>query len=221
MELVHHSIEPPLRAGSALAQLAVLVLGLRISSISFLGHLLDSFVETMANVSSMAGHIATAKRQDWCTPLEIIEAVRGTFGGSIDLDPCSNQASIVGASMAHDAESDGLSRPWRGNVYVNPPYGRGLKVWVRKCAYEFTSGNNVIALIPAAVETKHWHEFVFKMASRVCFLKGRVKFINPDTGEPSETSAPMPVAAILWSDRNHVQLSFDRSFEELGMVVHL
>ena len=48
-------------------------------------------------------------------------------------------------------EDDGLSVPWRGTVFVNPPYGRTLATWVAKAHSEVESGQarTVVALLPA------------------------------------------------------------------------
>ncbi len=79
----------------------------------------------------MAGHIASSSSIDWNTPEEILAPVRTLFGGSIDLDPCSNDGSIVGASVEYRLpENDGLRDPWFTEgvrtVYVNPPFGAYL-----------------------------------------------------------------------------------------------
>lgn len=77
----------------------------------------------------MAGAIADAANLDWNTPEYIVEAVRKTFNGSIDLDPCSNNSSLVKAKEnwiypAHNGLLESWSSSLVKTVYVNPPYGR-------------------------------------------------------------------------------------------------
>ena len=79
---------------------------------------------------------------------------------------------------------------------MNPPYGREQVKWINK-AYEESKQNNVsiMCLIPARPDTKIWHEIIFKNASAICFIKGRLKFNN------GEGSAPFPSALIYFGDK--------------------
>src|ERR1017187_9254128 len=142
----------------------------------------------------MAGHIQTSKATDWCTPPEIYLPVQKFFG-EIDLDPCSNPKSGVPAKKRYMLElgQDGLKAEWKGRVYCNPPYGRGLKDWIEKADYEADTvdhASEVILLIPAAVGTKNWQETIFRYANGICFLKGRIKF------QGATASAPMACALV-------------------------
>ncbi len=66
----------------------------------------------------------------WNTPSDILDAVRETFGGSIVLDPCSNDTSIVGARVEYRLpDNDGLKDRWNVDgpgttAFFNPPFGR-------------------------------------------------------------------------------------------------
>ena len=72
--------------------------------------------------------------------------------------------------------NDGLAVPWRGRVFINPPYGRVLARWVHKCAAESASGRAVVvALLPARPDTRWWHESVAGTAD-VFMLRGRLRF---------------------------------------------
>jgi hypothetical protein len=101
----------------------------------------------------------------------------------------------------HTEEDDGLSRPWRGAVYMNPPYGRGIADWMAKAAAEAAAGRAkpVIALVPARVDTEWWHTSVVAAGASVVMFKGRLAF-----GGEGGTTAPFPSALILWSgDAGH------------------
>lgn len=147
----------------------------------------------------MAGHIQTAKRQDWCTPKEIVEVVRTIFNGKIDLDPCSNSQSIVGAKEEW-VLTNGLTIPWGPrNVFANPPYGRGLDKWVAKASSEAgVHDAEVIMLLPAAVDTGRWQHVIFPTAQAVCWIKGRVKFIGAAQG------APFASALVYWGQHTEM-----------------
>jgi phage N-6-adenine-methyltransferase len=146
---------------------------------------------------------------EWYTPVEIIEATRGVMG-RIDLDPCSNSTSEpnVPAELHYTIEQDGLSQPWSGRVYLNPPYGREIGKWVErlKSEYEARTVTEAIALLPARTDTA-WFRSLREYGR--CFLHGRLRFSDYDTG------APFPsVVFFFGSDRSR----FAKVFDELGDV---
>lgn len=63
------------------------------------------------------------------TPPEIVEAARRVLGG-IDLDPSSSSVfnAVVKAGRYYTKEGDGLTLPWFGHVFLNPPSGDGGKL---------------------------------------------------------------------------------------------
>lgn len=158
---------------------------------------------------------------DWNTPREIIEPTRRLFDGSIDLDPCSNPGSIVDATVEWYGDTpsdDGLALSWdlglkrETRVYVNPPYGRVIGAWTRKCAAEgFAGGAEIVALLPARVDTGWWFDDVLT-ADAVLLWRGRLKFL----GAPS--AAPFPSAVAYWGPAPDI---FAREFGASGWLVRL
>jgi len=74
----------------------------------------------------MAGYTPDVVSQDWCTPEWILVAVREAFGvQQIDLDPCSNDTSLVNARVEYGVPTNnGLEDSWDfPSAFVNPPYG--------------------------------------------------------------------------------------------------
>lgn len=129
----------------------------------------------------------------WETPKALLGLLDGVFG-KWDLDPCSPRKNgPVNAKVRFTAEDDGLSVPWNGSVYANPPYGRGLRDWIGKARREYELGNAklVVLLIPARPDTSYWHDEIADHAE-VIFLRGRLRF-----GESTQ-SAPFPSALILY-----------------------
>lgn len=120
---------------------------------------------------------------DWCTPPEVLERVRRV--GPIGLDPCGYDGSVVGArvELRLDEGQDGLAVAW-GSIllpgelaFVNPPYSRGrVERWVEKLGEEALAGVELVALVPANVETEQWQDVLW-FADAVCFPRGRVRFM--------------------------------------------
>ena len=160
----------------------------------------------------------------WCTPHKYVAGIKKVFGGAIALDPCSNPWSILGADTEWALPGvDGLSREWNfDTIYINPPYGadreRGttIKDWLRKCVQSFEWYQaEVLALIPVAVNTKHWKHYVWGKAAAVCFLYDtRLKFLEHGCLEGK--GAPMACAMVYWGTH---QERFFEVFIEFGAVV--
>lgn len=168
----------------------------------------------------------SSSNQSWGTPPLYVAAVRRVFGGTIDLDPCSNEFSVVGASMEYKLpEGDGLRLPWDApHIFVNPPYGadrtRGTTIldWLARCkTANLQHHSEVIALVPVATNTRHWKQCVWGVATGVAFLYDtRLKFLVE--GVPSKRGAPMACAMIYWGDNPD---GFQREFTSFGAVVRL
>jgi transcriptional regulator with XRE-family HTH domain len=99
-----------------------------------------------------AGNSSTS--ETWTTPKELLEPLYSVFG-VFDLDPCSptsnSRTAPVRAKVHYTEDDDGLSLPWFGTVFMNPPYGRSLSRWTAKASAEVEQGNTevVIGLLPA------------------------------------------------------------------------
>lgn len=168
-----------------------------------------------------AGRQSVSATKTWNTPADIAASVRAAFGGQIELDPCSNEHSIVGAQREYRLpETDGLQAPWDAKtIFVNPPYGsdpqRGTRIihWFQRISMAASQGSEVIALVPVATNTKHWKDHVFPEASSICFLaQPRLRFLIEGEG------APMACAVIYWGDHSD---RFATAFQSHGAVVSL
>lgn len=133
----------------------------------------------------------SSQSAEWYTPQTVIKRVREVFGGSIDLDPCSNSKTEpnVPARSYYTKQDDGLSKPWTGKVYMNPPYGSEIGKWVAKLLSEYEVGKvtEAIGLVPARTETK-WFKPLYTFP--ICFVSGRLKFSG------AKSSAPFPSAIV-------------------------
>ncbi len=133
---------------------------------------------------------------EWPTPSWLVAELAAAFG-PFDLDPAAT-ASNAKAPLFYDRAVNGLSQPWKGRVFLNPPYGqtggpgKGIARWTAKAADEVRCGNaDVVAMVvPARVDTRWWREATAS-ASVVCFLPGRL-------ANPSGSQWPFPVAVIVF-----------------------
>ena len=103
-----------------------------------------------------------------------------------DFDPCPTHPNF-----------DGLSIDWGKSNYVNPPYGKTIKEWIKKSFEESQKGKLVVLLIPSRTDTKYWHEYIMK-ASEIWFIKGRLKFSD------KKGSAPFPSSIIIFKNKMEV-----------------
>lgn len=133
----------------------------------------------------------SSDREDWETPLAFFKLIDEEFGFTLDAAASPSNAKV--SDNFYTIEDDSLSLPWDGVVWCNPPYGRGIKDWVRKGYEESLRGSIVVMLIPARTDTAYWHDYVMK-ASEIRLIRGRLVF---GRGE-AISNAPFPSALIVF-----------------------
>lgn len=125
---------------------------------------------------------------EWYTPPEWTDRARDVMGG-IDLDPATTPKaqSWIQATTYYTANEDGLSKPWGGRVWLNPPYSK-TKPWVIKAIAEYDARNitEAIILVKSASDTS-WFSL---LAERFCRAerRGRMEFIDRE-GKPGSSPA--------------------------------
>lgn len=132
----------------------------------------------------------SSKTNEWATPLALFQELDKEFG--FTLDPCATPQNAK-CKKFYTLEDDGLKQIWGGHrVFCNPPYGREIGRWVEKCYREAQRGALVVALIPARTDTRYFHEFIWKKAKEIRFLRGRLHF------NESKQAAPFPSMIVIW-----------------------
>ena len=146
------------------------------------------------NKKGIGGHQSvTSKTNEWLTPPEIIKSL-----GDFDLDPCSPIGRPWPTAKKHyTKDMDGLSLPWAGRVWCNPPYGREVGNWLSKCA----DHGDAIALVFARTETKDWVDYIWNRANAIYFIFGRLHFYSVD-GERATGNAGGPSALVAYGKNN-------------------
>lgn len=123
----------------------------------------------------------------WSTPQWFFDKLNDEF--HFTLDPCADEFNHK-CEKYFTKEQNGLIQDWSGErVFCNPPYGREIGEWVKKCAT--SDAEIVVMLIPARTDTKWFHEFIYNK-TEIRFLRGRLKFGN------SKNSAPFPSMVVVF-----------------------
>ena len=143
----------------------------------------------------------SSQKTTWNTPAWLFEEIEKI--GSIILDPCWNDGCPIHPPHTFVEEQNGLLQDWNvgpGVVYVNPPYGRQADIWSQKIYQESGRVEHLVALMPARVDTRWFHEYISK-ADVLCFIKGRLRFGN------AKNSAPFPSLVAYWGSSQSTFLS--------------
>ena len=152
----------------------------------------------------------TSGKDDWCTPSEVWRYAGeqmdrlGYSGFTLDAAARSNSARCsawFGPDHSDRRRRDALVADWGCSVvWCNPPYSReagGLLRWCAKFDAAARAGAVVCALFFVRCETKAWHRHVVN-ADEVHLFEGRLRFVDPSTGERGAASAPAPSCLVIW-----------------------
>jgi phage N-6-adenine-methyltransferase len=146
-----------------------------------------AYMKTMTSSSS----------DEWPTPQWLVDVLAAEFG-PFCLDPAAT-AENAKAPLFFTKDDDGLSQPWKGRVWLNPPYGTALTPWMTKARDEVARGNAdvVVCLVPARVNARWWLR-AYEEATLTRFIPGRLA--NPGGGQ-----WPFPSCIMVFGsdDRRH------------------
>lgn len=139
----------------------------------------------MSNFFEAGKAAMTSDRDNWETPQALFDKLDAIY--HFTLDPCSTHENAK-CEKHYTIEEDGLLQSWEGEtVFCNPPYGRKIGDWVRKCSEE-SKHAKIVMLIPARTDTAYFHDYIYHRA-RIEFLRGRLKF---ELGGAAAQAAPFP-----------------------------
>lgn len=133
----------------------------------------------------------SSNTNEWATPQAFFDALDAEF--HFDLDPCATESNAK-CKRFYTIEDNGLTKDWGGaRVFCNPPYGRGIGKWVKKCAEESRKPNTLcVMLIPARTDTAYFHDYIYNKAREIRFIRGRLRFNG------SATDAPFPSMVVIF-----------------------
>ena len=133
----------------------------------------------------------SSKNECWSTPQSFFDDLNKEFG--FTLDPCASSENAK-CPKFYTEQDNGLMQDWSGNVvFCNPPYGRKIYEWVKKCYDESRKPNTtVVMLIPARTDTRYFHELIYHQATEIRFIRGRLKFGD------GKAPAPFPSMVVVY-----------------------
>lgn len=160
-------------------------------------------MDTAPLFAGIGGHHSAKSRTDeWLTPPAIITSLGGSE--SFDLDPCSPASRPWDTAKRHYTEADnGLILPWAGRVWLNPPYSTAL---VGRFLGRMADHNRGTALIFARTETEAFFSFVWRRATALLFMEGRINFHHVD-GTRAKGNAGAPTVLIAYGQNDAEILS--------------
>ena len=138
-------------------------------------------------------HFAS-QTDEWATPQALFDLLDSEF--HFTLDVCATKQN---AKCAQFFSRDGLSQPWEGACWMNPPYGDAIGDWVAKAHESGEAGATVVCLVPARTDTAWWWDHA--RFGEVRFLRGRLRFGGATTGAPFPSAVTIfgrPAAVVWW-----------------------
>lgn len=137
--------------------------------------------------------IFSSKTDLWETPQAFFDTLNEEF--HFQLDVCASPENAK-CKTYYTSNDDGLTKPWRGVCWCNPPYGRAIGKWVRRASLAAAAGDTVVMLLPARTDTQWFHDYIYNQKNvEIRFVKGRLKFGN------SKNSAPFPSMVVVFYGR--------------------
>lgn len=129
----------------------------------------------------------SSKTDLWATPQDFFDKYNKIY--NFDLDVCATHENAK-CDRYFTKEDDGLAQEWIGVCWMNPPYGREIKHWMRKAYESSLKGATVVCLVPSRTDTAWFQDYAMK--GDIEFIRGRLKFGG------SKNSAPFPSAVVVF-----------------------
>ena len=139
----------------------------------------------------------------WTTPKNYFDLVNAEFDFGLDaaalqssalctnwygpdhLDPSKRNALAIDYWI-HDSKG----KP----IWMNPPYGKDIKLFMAKAHAETKNGATIVCLVPSRTDTAWFQDYA--LPHEVRYIRGRLKFGG------SKNAAPFPSALVVMRATN-------------------
>jgi phage N-6-adenine-methyltransferase len=137
----------------------------------------------------------SSRSEEWPTPQDFFDTLNAEF--NFTLDPCATPENAK-CQNYFTKEDEGLLQDWgKRLVFCNPPYGKTMRQWARKCYEASQAGATVVLLAHSRTDTRWFHDWVYGKAAEIRFVRGRLKF-----GDGNQ-SAPFPSLVAVYRPPTH------------------
>lgn len=126
-------------------------------------------------------------RDECYTPPELFE----TLGLTFDLDVCAPHGGVpwIPATRHYTIDDDGLSQPWEGRVWMNPPFSNSAP-WVDRWLHH----GNGFALLPTS--RAQWFGRLWNSDAGIVHPVAKPMFTFIKNGKRTNIYMPVIVAAL-------------------------
>lgn len=120
-------------------------------------------------------HERRGASDEWFTPRYVFDALGMVF----DMDVAHPEDhSYTHVPAKRFLYKEGLSQPWQGTIWMNPPFGNGDRAKLLWMDRFFDHGNGV-ALTPDRTSAG-WFQKCWNRTELLLFVGPKIKFIRPD-----------------------------------------
>jgi hypothetical protein len=175
----------------------------------------------------VSGRKAISLKKNWNTPKKQVDLAVSFFkeiGLNIELDPATNENSLVAAEIKFMLPIDGLKEEWNyKSIWLNPPYGidknrkTNLKKWIEKAYNTYIKyDNEILMLIPAVTNTSTFQNIIFNVKKGgMCFLKDtRLRFLDSDNNNNEDKKgSPIGICVVYFGKNYEI---FEKIYSKSG-----
>lgn len=152
-------------------------------------------VNNMAYIGSKPSSVVGRDSDSWYTPEKYTTMARKVMS-SIDLDPFSSKEANekIKAAVYYSIENSAFDNTWKFdnpiNIWMNPPYGRGLieesiEEFIRN--YELGFVKQAVILVNNSTETIWFHKLL-EYNPVICIVRKRISFETIDNKQISNNT---------------------------------
>lgn len=128
----------------------------------------------------------SSAKEDWETPPELFNELNKEFNFKCDLAANADNHKCDKYYSGYNSSLNCRWMPFDGPFWLNPPYGRDIKKWVKKAYEESKLGAKIVCLLPSRTGAAWFQDYVLGKAE-IRFLRGRLKFVGAKHSAPFDS----------------------------------